>query len=221
MHADDGKLLDLVDTECADVGSIAFVASSICNINRGRLAALESLDRFVNLQSLTLINLSGFKSLPAQVCACKHLTLLKLMGCSSMTALPPSIGACTALQCLTLKHCPSLTALPESIADCTLLAELDCESCTSLRGLPGGLRRLAHLQRVCVCKCTHLATGMKDLAELKQIIGKTFECDDSLLPALYRYAVILYLILILQLFGSSCLVRAVVCLLRIIAGTSN
>jgi hypothetical protein len=153
------------------------------------ITCLQALKN-VHLQELDILEL------PVDFGALAHVTTLALNLLPNLQALPDDIGSMPALQTLSIHGCPSLLELPEQFALLTSMRSLEITDCdqllrhntktlqyvtrfttlTALRigpseqaDFPLELRRLVHMQKMCVCLAHAMISAPPDPALFRKL----------------------------------------------------
>jgi len=165
--------------------------NNVSNISRlpPGITCLQGLKN-VHLQKLDIVEL------PVDFCALAHVTTLALDLLPHLQALPEHIGAMSALRTLSIHRCPRLLDLPEQFALLTNMRSLEIIDCdgllrhntrtlqyvtrftklTALRigpseqaDFPLELRRLGHMQKMCVCLAHAMISAPPDPALFRKL----------------------------------------------------
>ncbi|KAH9317914.1 hypothetical protein KI387_019683, partial [Taxus chinensis] len=107
---------------------------------------IPCLDKFSNLEKLTLSGCCILKELSKGIRKLSSLRELNLCNCSALRQLPSGIGQLSSLTTLNLSGCRGLQELPTNFENLCSLQYLNLESCLGLLRLPCNFERLSSLQ---------------------------------------------------------------------------
>lgn len=142
----------------------------VCLHQGARIKPL-SYKLFLNLQSLTVLSLSGtdISKLPESIGKLKHLQLLDVSG-TDIEDLPATTTHLHRLKVLKLKDCPELLRLPKGTNNLTNLLHLELDV-ASLSSMPPNIGKLKNLQTLAVFivgdEDGYLITELKNMKQFK------------------------------------------------------